>query len=448
MRDVFDTLEAKGILSEEYVGRIGDLGAKETVKLYERVYGSIFDEQNKRIPTAGDVDPFTFYVGASLRGDTCWMPDCRARKLDFLGRYAALYANEITVPLNLTHPDRLDSTDQARTLLSLSAGTLLQFRPLISQGLVKPAVMRTIHCVHTFKWMKKMKALVHDVAQDAAHEAMKDFTVQYQLPERAPTGLPSVYISGPREFLEHGSIVMTLNEPPKWGGKGPKYDKYGMTEVRGLKKLWPVWEIFEGIADNTTFYLAFGRLHGARFLTDLPGEAFLLDWLNEDEEIEATTSAMRSLSHSVPILGDLPLATLIRIRREERDSFESYRAAITKIASEVLQEKGRLSKRKAHEMFKARIEPELAKLRREVRYERRRQRRRVVGGLAGLAAGIAIGAFAGLPTSIGGAIGVAAAAGAGRLLGKAGEVACEHGANLRQQNDLYFLLHLEKAAGE
>jgi hypothetical protein len=277
---------------------------------------------------------------------------------------------------------------------------------------------------------------------------MKDFAVQYQIPERAPTGLPSVYISGPREFLEHGSIVMTLNEPPKWRDERWKYDKDGKTELRGPRKLWAVWEIFDGIADNTSFYLAYGRLHGARFLSDLPGETFLLDWLTEDEELAATTSAMRSLAHSVPILGDLPLATLIRIRREERDSFESYRAAITRIALEVLQQRQRLSKRKTQEMLKARIEPELAKLRKEVRYERRRQTKRIVGGLAGLAAGIAIGAFAGLSITIGGPLaGTAVVAGA-RLLGKAGEVACEHGANLRQQNDLYFLLHLEKAAGE
>src|ERR1700737_3461398 len=104
MQNVFNALESKGILSERHVARIGDLGGKDTVRLYERVYRIVFDEQNKRIPTALDVDPFTFYVGASLRGDTCWMPDCRIRKLDFLGRYAALYANEMTVPLNLTHP--------------------------------------------------------------------------------------------------------------------------------------------------------------------------------------------------------------------------------------------------------------------------------------------------------------------------------------------------------
>jgi hypothetical protein len=104
MQDLFNALESKGLLSEQHAARIDDLGSKDTVKLYERVYGLIFDEQNKRIPAAGDVDPFTFYVGASLRGDTCWVPDCRIRKLDFLSRYAALYANEMTVPLHLVHP--------------------------------------------------------------------------------------------------------------------------------------------------------------------------------------------------------------------------------------------------------------------------------------------------------------------------------------------------------
>jgi hypothetical protein len=306
-------------------------------------------------------------------------------------------------------------------------------------------VMRTVHCVHTHKWMNEMKELIHHITQDAAHDAMKDFEVHYQVAEKAPSGLPSVYIDGPREFLEHGGIVMTLNEPPKWRSKRWKYGKEGKIELRGPRKLWAVWEIFDWIADNTTFYFAYGRMHRARFLTDLPGETLLLNWITEDEALAATTSAMRALTHSVPILGDLPLATVLRIRREERDSFESYRAAITRIASEVLRENRRLSKKKAQEMLKARIEPELAKLRKEIRYEKRRQAKRIVGGLAGLAAGVAIGAFGGLPIAVGGPLAGAAAVAGARLLGKAGEVACEHGANLRQQNDLYFLLQLEKA---
>jgi len=97
-------------------------------------------------------------------------------------------------------------------------------------------------------------------------------------------------------------------------------------------------------------------------------------------------------------------------------------------------------------MLKASIEPELIRLRREIHHERRRQTKRIVSGLATMAAGIAIGVFGGLADAIGRALIGAGVVAGGRLLGKAGEVACEHGANLRQQNDLYFLLRLEQEA--
>ncbi len=450
MREVIDVLESKGLLSEGHANRIEDLSSKDAVKLYERVYGIVFDAQNERVPPAdeaGELDPFTFLAGASLRGDTtCREPPCRVQKLDFLGRYAALYANEVTVPLPLSHPDDLDSTEQAKTLLSLSAITLLRLRPLIIHGIIKPAVMRTTHCIHTIKWATKLTTLVHEFVGEAAKRSMAAFNVVYQIPEKAPTGLSTAYLEGPRDFLEHGNIVMTFDEDSKWRAKTWKYTDDGKIELRGARKLWVIRNIFNEIASTASFYLAYGRLHKARLLTDLPGEAFVLNWLTGDEDLAATTSAMRYLTHSVPILAGLSLATLMRIRREERDSFESYRRAITRITSDVLQRKHKLSKREAQDMLKASIEPELIRLKKEIRYERRRQTKRVAGGLATMAAGIAIGAFGGLPIVIGGALTAAAAVAGGRLLGKAGEVACEHGANLRQQNDLYFLLRLEEEA--
>jgi hypothetical protein len=450
VNELFDILESKGLLSERHVTRIEHLSGKDSTKLYERVYSYVFDEQNRRLPPPNggpELDPFTFFAGASLRGDsTCWEATCRVQKLDFLGRYAALYANEVTVPLPLTHPTNLNSTEQAKALLSLSSITLLRLRPLINVGIIKPAVMRTTHCVHTIKWVKKMTAVVHELVGEEVKRSMPDFKTVYQIPEKAPTRRPTVYIEGPRTFLEHGDIVMTLNDDPRWGAKTWKYNKDGKIELKGSRKLWILSNVFEEIASTTTFYLAYGRLHKARLLTDLPGETFVLNWLTSDENLAATTSAMRYLAHSVPILGDLSIATVLRIRREERDSFESYRRAITRIASDVLGRARKLSRKEAQEMFKASIEPELTRLRNEIRYERRRQTKRVAGGLATLAAGIAIGAFGGLPVAIGAAVKTISAVAGGRLLGKAGEVACEHGANLRQQNDLYFLLRLEDEA--
>jgi hypothetical protein len=152
-------------------------------------------------------------------------------------------------------------------------------------------------------------------------------------------------------------------------------------ELRGPRKIDAIRYIFNGIAEDTGFYLAYGRNRNARFLTNRPGEAFLLDWLTEDQELAASSAALNAyLSHSLPLLGDLSIAKLLKIRREERDSFIRYRLALQRIMVEVSQKKKRVSKREVRELFRDKIEPELSKMRSELYQERRRQVRRTVGG--------------------------------------------------------------------
>ena len=93
-------------------------------------------------------------------------------------------------------------------------------------------------------------------------------------------------------------------------------------------------------------------------------------------------------------------------------------------------------------MLRAVIEPQITSIQREVRFERKKQSRRISGGLASLAAGVAIGAFGGLPVVITGALAGAAALVGGQLLRSAARSVCEHGIDLRQENDLYFLVRL------
>lgn len=449
MDKLFALLEANGLLSERQVPRIEGLSDRDAIKLYEDVYRIIFEGQERRLTEenaeGSEKDPFSFFAGASFRAESgCSDPECRARKIDFLGRYAALYANEVTMPVPLVAPEKLDNVREAKDRLSRSAGVLLQLRPLVDHEIIRPVVMVTRHCVHTIEWVRRMTDLVHQVTERVAREHARNFRAEYQTPESSPSGRPTVYLKGPKDFVEHGALVVLFDRGPKWAAKTWKFNRVGKTHLPSHKKLQFVDSIFRTIAEDTTFYLAYGLLHKARLLTDLPGEGFFLDWLTQDERIAASSSAMQGLTHAVPILAELPLATLIRIRRQERDSFESYRQAITGITQEVLQRTRRFSRKDAQGMLKEIIEPELIRLKKEMRFERNRQTRRIVGGLATLAAGIAIGTFGGFPNLIReAAVGASAVTGGG-LLRKAAEIGCEHGANLREQNDFYFLARLER----
>jgi hypothetical protein len=449
MNDLFAAFESKGLLSETQISLIDSMPERDVMTLYEEVFKTIFEAQllaqSQNQAEGKAIDPFTFFAGASLRASAgCSETGCRSERIDFLGRYAALYANKVTMPVPLVSPKKLDDAAEARRRLTDAALPILQLRPVISCGIVRPVVMVTRHCEHTLEWVHLVESFLEYLLEEAVQEHLDAFQAEYQLADRSPTGKSTVYLSGPEDFLEHGEQIAVFPTVPAWAAKSWRYDHEGKTRLPAQKKKAFVARILRTIAEDTAFYLAYGLLDTARLLTNLPGEAFFLDLLTQDECIAASSDAMEGLNHVVPVLAELSLSTLVRIRGEERDSFESYRQAITGIANDVLDRHKQLLKREALEMLRSLVEPQLIRIKKDVHYERKRQTNRVVGGLAAVAAAIGIGAYGGFP-----AIATTAAAGAlavtgGGLLRKAAEVACEHGPNLRQQNDLYFLARLEQ----
>lgn len=447
MHELFQALESNGIVSELDMPKVYDFPNKKVVALYEKVYSTVFNIQAAQADSdedpPSDTDPFSFMAGASIRADSgCSELVCRMRKLDFLARFSALYANHVTLPLSLESPDKVKKIARLRDYLFRNLTSIFALRSLIENEIVAPVIMRTGHCEHVKEFVNEMIGFVHDVADWEAKDAMGDFKVEYQRPEQSPSGRSTAYIEGPEEFLEHGNLVMLFDEGSSWRAKSWKYDAEGKTVLKGKKKLLFIRQVFNTIANDTTFYLASGQQHRARLLTDRAGDAFLLNLLNQDEQLQATTAAMEFLTHSIPILADIPLSTVIRIRREDRESFRLYRRAIDALTAEVLAESGGLTVKEAREAFKTKLEPQIEKMKIEVNAERKRQSKRFSRGISSLAAAVMIGACGGLPILIKGALAAAATGVGGTLLGRAAVSECEHGADIRQKNDLYFVLRL------
>lgn len=422
------------------------------MRLHRDLYSVVLKNQRKEFYSDSkeprEIDPFSFIASRSLRGGECGAYACRMQKLDLLGRYAALYANRVILPLYMSDPEKLSNEKAAAREVSEAALALLRLRPLIDAGLVFPVVMVSFHCVHTKEWCETMTHLVHDVADHAAKDLQDEFRLMYQLPEMSPTGRSTIYLDGPEDFVDHGSVVQLFDEGKEWRQKSWRYDREGKVELRGQRKVAALEYLFNAIAEDTTFYLAYGRNRNARYLTNRAGEAFLLDWLTQDEEVAASSAAMNAyLAHSLPLVGDLPLSKLLKMRREEREPFERYRLAIQQVLTEVAGKKKRISKKEVKEMFRERIEPELTKMKAELYQERRRQVRRIVGGVGSLAASIALGAFGGIvPVMLGKAAALTTGIIGSGLVGKAALSSCEHGASVKEKNDFYFLLRLMKEA--
>src|ERR1700690_1850715 len=189
MESTFEILEAQGILSDRQIHKIDRLTDSAAIKLYEQVFEALLEAQKEWFESElsdydeGPLDPFTFVAGASLRGDSgCGAHECRIQKLDFLGRYAALYASRVTVPLPIRPPDLVHNARAKKYLLTQTAMTLLRLRPLIKRNIIRPSLMATPHCVHTRAWMKKLINFVHQLADESAANSLAEFTAVYQLP--------------------------------------------------------------------------------------------------------------------------------------------------------------------------------------------------------------------------------------------------------------------------
>ena len=234
-------------------------------------------------------------------------------------------------------------------------------------------------------------------------------------------------------------MVQLFDESATWRLKSWRFDKEGKVRLTGKRRVAAVSNIFDSIAENTSFYLAYGLERRARLLTDLPGEVLLLEDMGGDEEFLSDSSAMHALGHALPMLGNISLDTLLRIRHEDRESFAAYRHEISAITAEAL-EKG-LSEASAREFMRARIVPNLNRIKLELEAEGSKTTKYLGWGATALAASVGIG-LCGLPLLTTIPLAATAAAVGTRLLGKGSESAIEGRVEVKKRNDLYFLARL------
>lgn len=441
---VYEVLSKVGLEQLSDMEKVDSWQEETYRKLHQNLYSALMPRKLAAVDgKEGILDPFKFVASASMRAEAgCTEPMCRYRKLDFLARYAALYATSIVLPITLPSPEDNDEFSYVKPRVQQALFTLLTCRLVINSERFIPTLMRTSHhCEHELAFVAQTREVIGDYMEYALKDFAKDFEVRYQRPDKSPSGLPTIYIEGPDTFLEHGEIVFRQLDgvEPKLSSRR-KFDTDGMIHIRGKQKHPFLWPIFREIASNSSFYLAYKMHDDVRLLTDLPGEAIFLRELSESTEFVSNTSGLQAIAHSLPLLSDMSVETLLAIRDEEREAFEAYRVTIREMSNTVMS-RG-MSKEEGFDYFASQIAPSLKDLKREIALERKRQTMRTAVGVASLAAGVGIGAFAGLPLLASVPIAALGTGIGGKLLTKAVESKCEHGADLRQKNDLFFLMRL------
>jgi hypothetical protein len=275
------------------------------------------------------------------------------------------------------------------------------------------------------------------------------FAVYGQPPEDNEDEWPSFKIEGPHEFLEHGHVLIDIYEIPDWLRGWRRLSQERKLSKATVRKSHLVAEIFNELAKDVAIEQVLGLKYDAKYLTNLPGEALVLSRFSSQDEYFAHCRNVlcAELTHVVPLLDDLPIRTILRVRADEHDAFIQYRAALNKIVSDYIKQRKVVGRKEAKEIYSDILLPEVLKLSTEARAVRRSTIKRATMKTLIAAGVIGVGVFGGfLPAQLADVIKAVGGVGLARELGEAFSSIEKNPTQIRN-NNFYFLLRLSQEAG-
>ncbi|HET9283579.1 MAG TPA: hypothetical protein VFR24_16605 [Candidatus Angelobacter sp.] len=432
MNPTIEILERYGLITpdriREYVNRLDLTGwnalqeqLKETLKSEPEV-----------IDPEPDLTPFNFMASSAIRGESgCSTEKCRLEKVNMLARFAGLFCDRVVVPIHFHELDKKpDYYD--RRFFSTSLISLLELRPLVEHDIVRLVAGLDVCPVCTHH------KLVTDDMLTASQRIMDHYYPEFSLSKIGSRGGDRLLLTGPEEFIEHGSILP--NPPYPFPIKGLRH---GKLNHRFVQKSHYVDKIFNRVIRETILQQLYGAQFNAKYLTSLPGEALVLALLQEKDQLaEATSSLTAMLAHKIPLLSEVPIETIIRIRREDHEVFVNYRSAFQKILKDYVVTKKRIGEAEAKGLFTDILEPEIRKMNVKASTERKSILKKSTAKVVFTSAAVCFGVHTGIvPTQMAAII---AALGGFSVIGNLAEsLAALNPASVRNEN-LYFLLRLKK----
>jgi hypothetical protein len=439
-----EVMEKYGLISNEAVQRlVFELPFKKVVTVQEELESALKADGSEVSGAESSLSSFNFVASASFRGDSgCSMWACHTHKVEILARYAACFCDRVIVPLTIkaNHP----SASQRDERYALGRGLLgaVAMRPVMDSGIIIPVASQFHYCPFCFHDKVPRADDILKIKKQLVEALYDKFWMTY-VPKSGVRG-GKLTVHGPEDYLEHGEVTYPIG-PEEWLPRNHRSSKPIRLNLEQMKKSGEIDTLIRLIAIDVAAQQVYSTRFNASYLTNRTGEAQFLKLLHEDDRLADRTAPLcAQLTHSIPLFTDLPLDTVMRIRKQDYAAFESYRAALGQIVKRHIAGGGKLNTMEAKELYSDVLEPEILKLEQQATTERKSALRKSVID-AGMTAGvIAFGAYTGLlPTHL---TELCAAVGGVKLatdLAKA-VAAIQRNPNEVRNSNLYFLLRLRQ----
>ena len=392
-------LDANDLITVEKVQHFAmNRELKELESFTEGMRQAMTDDARLRKPIKVTLDQANYLPSSSLRGDSgCVNWKCRLPKIRRLARYVALYCDTAVIPVRFPSvEEKCDHSAEVLNrlhILSVVLG-LMELRPVLESGMAV-LVPEDIHLCREH-WHEAVPQYddIMAAARSLANKNAKKFSVTYY-PQTLNKPANFEY-TGPEEYLEHGTIRTLLDTVPEWLHETASHRPVKLSQ-QTIRSRGLVLRIFLRMANDALLQEYFGAAFDARYATDAVAEAEFFQTVYESDELAMRTAALCAhLSHTIPLMSDVPIRTIIKIRRSEPEAFENYKSTLTKIIKEYSTGDRPVTSKEAGQIYLDLLKPQLDQLAVQAENIRRDQLKRGLLKVAAASVVVGLGLYSGI----------------------------------------------------
>lgn len=416
-------------------------------------YGDFLENLLPLIPRSYSkaAGPLEFITNSSLAGGKhpCAAVACRLEAARKLADFAALYAKTVLIPdpfelLVLRDVD----IDVLRHEVYVNILIFLALQPLIESGIIKFSRSSFSFCQSCYRnivgeldnvWKQKIENLDQHLYERYVNEV--DFTALDE------DGSISVKVEGPPDLVEHGITYLHFFDVPNYvkrksRGKSPKFSKKNLHAHKDLIRFFTntivedVWRqnFYTSLSNHSYLTQRDIEFDAARYLSSTDSDIVLSPGI--------ARKSLPNISYSLPILPNVDLPTLVKLRLSEIEAFSVYQDSLSEALTNV--QGARFDDYQTISLDV--IEPNIHKIEYEVKKARRRLKLSIGEDVVMAAGVVGIGLFSGvLPPNIGQIIGAIGGFHYGReVLSKVRKLLSE--SDVAMANNFYFLWKARKAS--
>ncbi len=302
---------------------------------------------------------FSFIANSTLSGLSfpCGEIECKINSIQSLARNAILYADTIYLqnPFEryLKYKEFNEKTKDDLIVLN-------SIRDLLKEGVFKIAISKVHYCHDCYEKFQENYLQPFEWNLNTVEPLITDYLIKnidfYLHWDYENIGIE---LSGNNDLLNHPMVINFLKHVPKNLEKKAKKGERIKLGSADVKKSGIPYYLLDEIQRNLSIQDYYSTYYSCHVLTDREFDKKLIKLINKDiyEQNNRQNEILKNLNHIVPFIVEIPIDKLLKLRKNEGESFQVYRDKINSIVKSDI-----ITSQDSKQLYLDEIRPELNKM--------------------------------------------------------------------------------------